>query len=83
MIRFNRVHELKIIPRFYYDVISGKKNFEVRFNDRDFKVGDVIILRAFEYGHYLDCEPIPKIIKYVLFDFDFCGLKENYVVLGF
>lgn len=29
-------HELKIAPRWFNDVQSGRKNFEIRRNDRDF-----------------------------------------------
>ena len=82
MNNFSRVHDLKILPKFYDDVVSCKKNFEIRFNDRDFRVGDVIVLRPFEHGHYFDKEPIPKIIKYVLYDFDFPGIREGFVILG-
>ena len=38
-------HELKIYPKYFEDVISGKKTFEVRKNDRKFNIGDILILR--------------------------------------
>lgn len=38
-------HELKIIPPFYDDVKSGVKTFEVRRNDRNFQVGDLLHLK--------------------------------------
>lgn len=34
------VHELKIAPEYFKDVRTGLKKFEIRKNDRDFKVGD-------------------------------------------
>jgi hypothetical protein len=40
-----QVHDLKCWPQFYGDVESGAKPFEVRKNDRDYKVGDVLLLR--------------------------------------
>ena len=35
-----KVHNLKIKPQYFKDVVSGIKTFEVRKNDRNFKVGD-------------------------------------------
>ena len=74
-----KVHNLKIKPEYFKDVISGRKNFEVRFNDRNFKEGDIIVLEEFDNkgytGKYINCE-----ITYVLSDAEYT--KENYVVLG-
>jgi hypothetical protein len=39
------VHELKSWPEFFEPVYTGRKNFELRKNDRHFQVGDVIRLR--------------------------------------
>jgi hypothetical protein len=38
------VHRLKIWEEYFCDVQSGLKNFEIRQNDRDFKVGDCLVL---------------------------------------
>lgn len=40
-----KTHKLKIWPEYFELVINEKKSFEVRKNDRDFKVGDMLILR--------------------------------------
>lgn len=40
-----REHALKCWPEFYTEVIAGRKNFEIRRNDRGFKVGDTLWLR--------------------------------------
>lgn len=45
------IHELKILPEYFNDVISGKKSFEIRKNDRPFKVGDLLALNEFN-GNY-------------------------------
>lgn len=37
----NKIIGLKIYPEFFDEVFKGYKTFEVRKNDRDFKVGDV------------------------------------------
>ena len=41
-------HELKIWSEYYKDIISKIKRFEIRKNDRNFQVGDQLILREFE-----------------------------------
>lgn len=40
-----KVHELKTHPQYYNAVVSGKKTFEIRENDRDYQVGDLLVLR--------------------------------------
>ncbi|MDN5440088.1 MAG: DUF3850 domain-containing protein [Lactococcus lactis] len=39
-----KVHDLKLDTKFYDDVKSGKKNFEIRKNDRDYEVEDILKL---------------------------------------
>jgi hypothetical protein len=46
---FNRGHHrLKVDPQFFDDLVNGRKSFEVRLDDRNFKVGD--ILHLWEWG---------------------------------
>jgi hypothetical protein len=42
------VHELKTWPVLFDAIINGEKTFEVRKNDRDFRSGDVVLLREFD-----------------------------------
>lgn len=40
-------HHLKTKPEYFQAVIDGKKTFEIRLNDRDFKQGDSVILEEY------------------------------------
>jgi hypothetical protein len=41
-------HELKIHPTYFQEVINGNKTFEIRKNDRDYSVGDVLFLNEYD-----------------------------------
>lgn len=43
-----RLHELKIWPQFFDDVVNKLKTYEVRVNDRAFQVGDIITMREWD-----------------------------------
>jgi len=74
-------HDLKTIQPFYNDVESGAKPFEVRFNDRDYQVGDILMLQEWNInGHFLTGRECQKEITYILDNPDYC--KEGYVILG-
>ena len=74
-------HELKILPQWFADVNSGKKDFEIRRNDRDFKIGDLLRLKEYEHGKYTGKEVIRK-IKYIYKGDGAYGLSEDYCILG-
>lgn len=38
------IHELKTWPQYFQAITSGEKTFEIRKNDRGFKVGDTLRL---------------------------------------
>lgn len=42
------IHKLKIQPQYFIEVCTGKKSFEIRKNDRNFQVGDKLLLKEFE-----------------------------------
>lgn len=73
-------HEIKILSQFYNEVESQRKTFEIRKDDRDYQIGDSIILREFD-GYYTGRKCKRK-ITYILRDAKECGLKEGYCILG-
>lgn len=77
-----RTHELKIWPEFFELVKSGAKMFEVRENDRDFRVGDTLVLKEYDPWmlRYTGRE-IDRKISCILDDPRFC--KAGLVILGF
>ena len=76
-------HILKCLPLYFNEVKEHRKRFELRKDDRDYKVGDKIILKEWDGEEYTGRE-IPKIkIQYILRDCPEYGLKEGYCILGF
>lgn len=43
-------HDLKTAEPFWNDVAMNRKTFEIRVNDRDYRVGDRLFLRSLETG---------------------------------
>ena len=86
-----KLHELKILHKYLVDVDLGNKTFELRKNDRDYQVGDLI--------HFIDIREDdstanknqiePNIdentlyrITYVLKDVEKYGLDRDYCILA-
>ena len=42
------VHQLKTWPNFFNEILSGIKPFEFRYDDRGFKVGDILLLQEWD-----------------------------------
>ena len=38
-------HDLKTWPEYFEPILTGRKTFEIRHDDRDFKTGHVLHLR--------------------------------------
>ena len=75
----HKQHELKIAASYYEDVISGKKSFELRKNDRGYKQGDSLKMLEFKDGKHTG-RTIDADIIYMLEDYT--GLTEGYCILG-
>lgn len=78
-----KVHELKIVPEYFRAVKEGKKKFEIRKNDRIFKVGEYIDLREYSGDKgYTGNRLCLKIVYMIESDWFPQGLKDGYCVLG-
>ena len=74
-------HELKCWPYYFILVIQGRKPFEIRINDRNYKCGQRVLLR--EYYPELDDysgNTFSFRISYVLKNH--VGLKKGFCILG-
>lgn len=77
-----KTHYLKTWSRYFHDIDCGLKDFELRKNDRNFKVGDILILGEIDEFSLLSTgKAIKKTIKYILEGGEF-GLHSDYVILG-
>lgn len=74
-------HDLKIRPVYYADALGEVKRFEVRENDRNYRVHDLVNLREWTPGHGYSGRFIGAQITYLLNDPQFC--KEGFVIFGF
>jgi len=79
MKRSTRTHDLKTVAPYFGLMQEGVKDFEIRFDDQDFLVDDILNLQESKYDAPTG-ECVQKRIKYILRRFK--GLQTGYVVLG-
>ena len=80
-----KLHRIKLDVAYYDEVIGGRKTFEVRKNDRDYQVGDLIQFIPADHGITLPDHGGEKpifIITYILSSSDFVGITPDYVVFS-
>ena len=77
------IHELKVWPEYFQEVWIGNKTFELRKNDRDYQVGNTLILKEWcpKNSEYTGRQ-YKRGITYILKDAEMFGLQKDYVVLG-
>ncbi len=67
------IHHLKTLPQYFQPVIDGRKPFEIRENDHNFKVGDRVILEEFiKTEHVPPCLHYQEFINYYDEEYDDC-----------
>lgn len=76
-------HELKILPNYFNDIMFGNKRFEIRKNDRDFNIGDKLVLKEWRQTcHYYTGNQITATVDYIHYGNGDFGLAEGYCILG-
>ncbi len=78
-----QTHIIKLNEDYIQPVLSGEKNFEVRFNDRGYQKGDLIKFTAISRHcvPYID-EELEKATFEITYVHSGLGLLESYVVFG-
>ena len=74
------IHTLKIKNEYWTEVYEGAKTFELRKNDRDFKVGDIIQFELIDAN--IDISEFKYRITYILKDVQEYGLHNDYCILA-
>lgn len=77
-----KVHYLKIKPEYFKDIERGVKTFELRKNDRDFQVGDVLMLIKLDNEGNETDQVMRVKVTYILKDCSQYGLQDGYAILG-
>ena len=79
-----KIHEVKLAKEYTEAVLSGEKNFEVRYNDRGYQKGDCLKFIVVEGALALTAisQPFKDKLYEITYVHSGLGLKENYVVLG-
>ena len=76
------IHELKIKKDYFIEIRNRTKNFELRKNDRDYRVGDLIkfiVIDSFNIAYQANGL---YYISYVLQNCPEYGLQEGYCILA-
>lgn len=80
-------HSVKIIPAYFDAVKNGLKTFEIRKLDRDYKIGDTLILSEWQpetlsVGSYTGRRVNVTILYILTHDLFPDGIKDGYGILG-
>lgn len=82
-----KVHDLKSRPEFFTRIYDGSRTFDIRKNDRDFQVGDILILKehnTITYTGYTLRKRVTNILRHMpgagcAAEF---GLAPGYVIMS-
>jgi hypothetical protein len=73
------IHFLKTVQPHFNEVYNGFKTFEIRKNDRDYELYDLLVLEEYPYD---DRRVFGKVIS-ILYDYEYPkGLKKGYVIMS-
>ena len=84
------IHHLKTDPEVFLETQMGRKRFEVRYNDRNYQVGDQLVLHCTRYtgeemkaGQPLEYvgKPVEVFITHILHG-PIYGLAQGWVIMS-
>jgi hypothetical protein len=78
-----RVHKIKIKEMYAERKFNGQKKFEVRLNDRDYQVGDIIKYEIVEREYADVLDKYEKLAdEKIIYIHSGYGLADGFVILG-
>lgn len=78
--KINKPKRLKTLPQYFEEIIKGNKRAGLRFNDRDFKVGDIYELEEYDGKTYTG-RSVTVRITHILEGFE--GLAKGWCMFSF
>lgn len=75
-----RTHKLKLTVKYFDAVCNGSKTFELRKNDREYKVGDILEMEEYGGGGVGTGRAVKAVITYILEGY--AGLEDGYCILS-
>ena len=66
------IHELKIKDEYLDNLISGKKKFEIRYNDRDYQLDDTLMFERWGIQYLFGITHIHSGL----------GLENGYIIMS-
>lgn len=75
-------HNLKILKPYFEAVAAGDKTFELRKDDRPYRIGDTLVLNEIGAGNEPTGRVIKKKVGCILRDCPEYGLSRGYCILS-
>lgn len=78
-----KMHDLKSWPQFFDPVLTGKKRFEIRKDDRGYQIGDILRLKEYipDEDRYTGRELEAK-VNYLMPAFPDLGVMAGYCIMS-
>lgn len=73
--------EKKVLPEYFKEIRTHRKMFEIRKDDSDYQVGDILILREWDGEKYTGSRTRRE-ITYILRNCPEHGLMDGYCILS-
>ena len=74
-----KVHQIRLAKTYFDDVANGIKTFELRKNDRGYKVGDILEMMEFADGKNTG-RTVKVLVTYMLEDYT--GIEDGYCIMA-
>jgi ribosomal protein S28E/S33 len=74
------IHELKTLPEYFKEVWNNSKRFEIRKDDRNYQVGDILMLKEYIERTGFTGRYVRVKVTYILRNFP--GLSNGYCAMS-